>query len=308
MTGAVTSYLTSLYTLLYGLWFWLFLGFFVAAIIREFVPTDRVIKHFGSNTPSSLILASFSGLVLSVCSCGAIPIAATLRQRGASTAASLTFLLATPWAGFVHLFVLSRFVGLSNTLILFTFSMVVAVVSGFIFSFFERNGWIEQPVHSMHVDGEKHNCLECQREEEEKHLKMKTRRRLTHYVPRHMAEISFDIGKYVLVGLLLAAGVATFVDHTIVSQYLGEAGILLAVPLSAVIETCSEGFTILAGQLYIMGASLGVVFTMTMVGVTTDLTELSMLWAKFGRRSTVVYLTVSTVLVVIFAHILNVVV
>jgi uncharacterized membrane protein YraQ (UPF0718 family) len=54
-----------------------------------------------------------------------------------------------------------------------------------------------------------------------------------------------------------------------------------------------------------MGASLGVVFTMTMVGVTTDLTELSMLWAKFGKRSTVVYLVVSTIVVVLFAYGIN---
>jgi uncharacterized membrane protein YraQ (UPF0718 family) len=305
MIEVILAYFGSLYHLLYGLWLWLVLGFFIAALIREFVPTEKIMKYFGDNSPASLVRAAFSGLFLSVCSCGAIPIAATLRERGASTAAALTFLLATPWAGFIHLVVLSNFVGLPNTLLLFVFSMTVAVISGVIFSVFERKGWIEQPIHSKHVKGEKHSCLDCQAEEEKEKGKIETSYRLRNNVPKHFLEISWDIGKYMLIGFLLAAGVATFVDHSVVTQFLGEGGILLAVPLSAVIETCSEGFTILAGQLFTMGASLGVVFTMTMVGVTTDLTELSMLWGKFGRRSTIVYLVVSTVVVVLFAYGIN---
>ncbi len=63
MAGAVISYLTSLYTLLYGLWFWLFFGFFVAALIREFVPTDltelsMLWAKFGRRTTVAYLVVS----------------------------------------------------------------------------------------------------------------------------------------------------------------------------------------------------------------------------------------------------------
>jgi len=77
------------------------------------------------------------------------------------------------------------------------------------------------------------------------------------------------------------------------------------VPVSAVIELCSEGFSVFAGQLYTMGASLGVVFVMLMVGVTTDITEISVVWGKFGRRSAIAYLLVSTTISIGIAYLSN---
>jgi uncharacterized membrane protein YraQ (UPF0718 family) len=115
-----------------------------------------------------------------------------------------------------------------------------------------------------------------------------------------------DLGKYLAIGLVLAAAVAAFVPTTVVQRYLGVSdspwAILLAVPISAIIECCSEGFSVFAGQLYTMGASLGVVFVMLMVGVTTDITEISVVWGKFGRRSAVAYVLVSTTVAVAVAY------
>jgi uncharacterized membrane protein YraQ (UPF0718 family) len=82
---------------------------------------------------------------------------------------------------------------------------MVAVISGTIFSVFERKGWIEQPVHSKHVKGEKHNCLDCLAEEEKSKRKRGNMERLKSNVPRHFFEISWDIGKYMMIGFLLAA-------------------------------------------------------------------------------------------------------
>jgi uncharacterized membrane protein YraQ (UPF0718 family) len=120
-----------------------------------------------------------------------------------------------------------------------------------------------------------------------------------------------DIGKFMVIGLVLSAALSAFVPHDIVGKVLGSGNsslaILLAVPVSAVIELCSEGFSILAGQLYVMGASLGVVFVMIMVGVTTDITEISIVWGKFGKRSAVAYLLCATSVAIVIAYFLNLV-
>jgi len=53
-----------------------------------------------------------------------------------------------------------------------------------------------------------------------------------------------------------------------------------------------------------MGATLSVVFVMTMVGVATDLTEIIVIWKKIGKRATVAYLLVGTMLTLIIAILL----
>lgn len=69
-------------------------------------------------------------------------------------------------------------------------------------------------------------------------------------------------------------------------------------PAAAIIEACSEGFAVIAGQLYEMGASLAVVFVITMVGVATDVTELLVVWKRFGHRTTLLYLGIGTFLTI----------
>ncbi len=77
--------------------------------------------------------------------------------------------------------------------------------------------------------------------------------------------------------------------------------VLTAIPIAAVVELCSEGFSIFAGQLYEMGATLPVVFIVVLVGVTTDFTELSVILGKFGKRCAIAYLITATVFAVVFA-------
>ncbi len=133
-------------------------------------------------------------------------------------------------------------------------------------------------------------------------------KRVFAYVPLHVREIALDIGKYMMVGLFFGAFLKAFIPADTVVGYLGrEKGflaILTALPISVVIEACSEGFAIIAGQLYVMGASLSVVFVMTMVGVTTDLTEMLVVWSRIGKRATVAHVLTGTVLTVLAATIL----
>lgn len=275
------------------------LGFIIAAFVEEFVPTEKMIQYFGDNNLASLGRATLAGLFVSVCSCGAIPLAASLRRKGASTATSLTFLLATPWAGFTHLFIMANFVGVINVLVLFTLSLLVAFGTGLMLARLEE----KQIIDSKLSDTETIEAVLCHAAHESEPLK----HRVTHCVPHRLWDIFRDVGKYLLLGLLIAAFLAAFVPIILVQFLFGASGlagigsVLLAVPIAVLIELCSEGFTILAGQLYVMGASLAVVFTTTLIGVSTDFTELSMIWGKFGKRSALAYVMISTILVLLVA-------
>ena len=137
------QYFGALSGLFSGLWIYFLLGLIISALIQEFITTKNLLKYFGRNDWQSLVRATTAGLLVSVCSCGAIPIAATLREKGASTATALTFLLAAPWGGLLHVLLISKFVGFRNASILVLFSLLCAFIIGLILARLENKNLIE---------------------------------------------------------------------------------------------------------------------------------------------------------------------
>jgi hypothetical protein len=290
----------ALFDLLRDTALWLVIGFLVAGIIQEFIPARILLRYFGKNDWQSLARASLAGLAVSVCSCGAIPLSVTLRQKGASTATALTFLLATPWAGLVQLFILNGFIGPKNTLIFFISAIITAFFSGLGLSYLERKGKIEQKLSEQFIL------------DSEVKLYLEHRQGLVKRLGKSLYyswDAFKEMAKYLGVGFVLAGVVSAFVPVEIITRYLGhQAGfdpILTAIPLAAAVELCSEGFSIFAGQLYHLGATLGVTFIVMMVGVTTDFTELSVIWGKFGKKSALWYLLVASAVSFGMAHLID---
>ena len=289
------------------------LGLAISAFIQEFISTKRLLEYFGGNDWQSLLRATTAGLFVSVCSCGAIPIAAELRKKGASTASALTFLLAAPWGGLVHIILISGFIGIKNALILLAFSLLTSFIVGLILARLENQNIIEQGIPKKHKKSENGLCVECADAEKLRlnHEDEKFTRRLFYCVPKNMLQIFWELGKFIIIGLFIAAALKAFIPFELVSHYLGNGSrflpVLIAVPIGVVLEAASEGLALLAGQLYQLGASLGVVFIITMVGVTTDIAELSMIWGRFGKKSAIAYVITATIIAVLVAFGINLV-
>lgn len=78
---------------------YLLLGYLAAGLLSVFVNPDLVKRHLGGNGFWSILKASVLGVPLPLCSCGVIPVTASLRQQGAGRGASAAFLVATPTIG-----------------------------------------------------------------------------------------------------------------------------------------------------------------------------------------------------------------
>ncbi len=306
MPSILNAYLAALWSLLADLWLFMGIGFLTAGLVQEFVPRRAMLRYLGRNSLATLLRATLAGTVASVCSCGAIPIAVSIRQAGATRAAALTFLLAAPWAGFVQLIIFYRFLGWAGTAVIFAGSLLVAFSSGVVLARLESRGLLEGP--SPDVDAAVGCEDDCSAVPQQANVSRP-------FVSRLSASLSaawqafLELWKFLGIGLLLAATLKAFVPLSWVSSYLGGQGawnpVIVALPVAAAVELCSEGFSIFAGQLHEMGATLAVVFVIVMVGVATDFTELSVIWGKFGKRSMLAYLLVATTLSVIFALLLD---
>lgn len=87
---AVVFYEGSLYILV---------GFVIAGLLAELVPSSLVSRHLGGNDLRSVTMAALFGAPIPLCSCGVLPAAAGLRRQGASKPATMSFLISTPETG-----------------------------------------------------------------------------------------------------------------------------------------------------------------------------------------------------------------
>ncbi len=77
----------------------LLLGFLAAGLISLGLSPAKLRGWFGKEDAKSVTLASIAGAPLPLCSCSVVPVAATLRNAGASRGATSAFLVATPETG-----------------------------------------------------------------------------------------------------------------------------------------------------------------------------------------------------------------
>ena len=78
---------------------YLLFGFLVAGLLSVFVRPALVERHLGARGVLSVLKAAILGVPLPLCSCGVIPVAASLRRHGASRGATASFLISTPQTG-----------------------------------------------------------------------------------------------------------------------------------------------------------------------------------------------------------------
>ena len=78
---------------------YLLLGMLVSGLISIFIDSSFVSRHVGQKNIPSIMKSTLFGIPLPLCSCGVIPVAATLRESGASKGSTVSFLVSTPQTG-----------------------------------------------------------------------------------------------------------------------------------------------------------------------------------------------------------------
>lgn len=88
-------------------------AFFVAGGVGVFVPRSAVVKHLSprARRAEAYTFASFGGALVSVCSCGIIPLFTTVYERGAGLGPAVTILFSGPSINLISLFFIFTLMG-----------------------------------------------------------------------------------------------------------------------------------------------------------------------------------------------------
>ena len=286
-----------------SMWIGLGLGMLFVGLLGR-VPREFVTSLLGKGDSFIGILrATFAGVLLDLCSHGILLVAMLLYQRGASLGQVMAFLIASPWNSLSLTVILIALIGWQLTTLFIAGSMVIGIVSGMVFTVLVKQGKLPENPNTIELN-EFHAWPEAKKQ---------------------LKAASFGLGwwqtmlwegikdsrmivRWLLLGVLLAAAIRTFLPIEAFQTYFGATmiGLGMTILVATVLEICSEGSTPIAADLVTRANAPGNGFAFLMTGVATDYTEIMSLKETTGSWKVALFLPLITVpQVVLFASVMN---
>lgn len=305
----------------------LVLGVVAYAVIEHFVTADRIIRWLPRQKWLAVPLAALLGLVLPVCDCGVVPTARALLRRELGIAPALAFLIGAPVVNPIVLLTTAAGFGFNYTIafarLIFTFAVAVGVASLAVLAFgaLPLDDLVlaklappsDDPAHAdphEHAHAHSHALLKRAPARKRRSHRTRYRRRTTVASPppwlAHATAIAadageqlLDLGRFLVIGALIAAAVQTFVPQAPLLS-LGH-GILTStlalMLLASILSLCSISDAPVAYS-FLGTFAPGAVFAFMIFGQIVDIKNAAMLLATF-RRSVVFFFIISSALLVL---------
>jgi uncharacterized protein len=287
-------------------WWAILLGLFIGGAIDYFVPKVYIESLLAQKKKRTIINAVLIGTLLSTCSHGVLAISIQLYKKGASIASIITLLLAAPWANFPITLLLVRFFGIKGFLIIFS-AIVIAIITGFIFQYFEKNGIIETSPHQSKVIQDIDIRADMKKKWAARQFSYDQLKKDIKGTIKGMWTLSQMVLWWFGIAMAMATFISALVPHHFFIQYLNASpmGLFLTLCFATVLEVCSEGTSIIAFELYRNTNAIGNVFVFLMAGVATDYTEIGLLWSTVGRRTALLLPAVTLPQIILFGVVFN---
>ncbi|MFI3267635.1 MAG: SO_0444 family Cu/Zn efflux transporter [Rikenellaceae bacterium] len=270
---------------------YLLLGFLVAGLLHVYVPKSTFSKYLSKRGFKSVFLSALFGVPLPLCSCGVIPTAMSLKKEGASDGATVSFLIATPQTGIDSILATYGVLGLPFAIIRPIVAFIVAIFGGAL---------VDKFTISRVKDSEHDKSSRC-------YISKPKKLNVIDALRYGFVEMLQDLGKWLTIGLLIAATITVFVPSSIFEvmhdYYL--LNILIVLLFSIPMYICSTGSIPIAVSLLMMGISPGAALVFLMAGPATNVATLAVLRNVLGIRTTILYLLSITLGAIGFAVLID---
>ncbi len=283
----------TVFELMNVMWWSLVLAFFFVGILHK-IPREFINSVLGNGESFKGVLrATLAGLLLDLCNHGILLIGMKLYERGASLAQVVAFLVSSPWNSFSLTLILFALIGIEWTVGFIVLSMVIALLSGFIFQILVRRGALIKNPHQTDLPKE----FRFWQETRGGISSTKFNGKWFREVLKEGVVGSKMVLRWILFGVLLAGAVRAFVSLEDFQTYFGAsiAGLGLTVVFATILEICSEGSTPIAADLVNRAGAPGNGFAFLMTGASTDYTEIMALKETTGSWKISLFLPLVTV-------------
>ena len=251
----------------------LMLGFLISGLLYIIISKETITNNLGQPGALSVIKAAIFGVPMPLCSCGVIPVAASLYKRGASKGATLSFLISTPQTGVDSILITYGMLGP-------VFAMtrpVIALITGVIGGLFTEQINSEDYTTSIKTN--------------HKHPK-KTLKDAIKYA---FISLPQDIAGPLIKGILMAGLITLLIPDNFFQDYgiTGWSAMILMAVLSIPMYICATASVPIAAGLISSGIEPGAAFVFLMAGPATNIATISVIINTLGKK--IVYIYLSTI-------------
>lgn len=256
---------------------YLLLGIAVAGALHVILPAGTVARLLGRPGLGSVVRAAAVGVPLPLCSCGVVPVAASLKKGGASGGSVVSFLVSTPTSGVDSILATYSLLGLPIAVIRILASFAIGILAGGLTALGLRSG------------GDRSGPAQAGASTDEP---VAGGNRIVRALRYGFDELLGGIARPLLVGALLGGAVAHFVPAGVLEEYVGQGFVsyLVMMAVGIPLYVCASGSIPLAAALMAKGISPGAALVFLIAGPATNAATVSVVSKMVGGRALVIYL------------------
>jgi len=277
MTGFAKSIAIDFWVTVVEMSPYLLFGFLAAGILSVLVSQRVVERHLGGKGIWPLVKASLFGVPLPLCSCGVIPVSMSLHKHGASKASAISFLLSTPQTGADSILVTLSLLGPLFAI----FRPLAAFVTGII-------GGVLVNVFGKEQDDKEQKSQECT----EQCCCGNQNNKIVRGLKYGFVTLPRDIGRAMLVGLIIAAAISALIPDSYFAEKLGTGIFAMVVMmfLGIPVYVCATASVPVAAALILKGLTPGAAIVFLMTGPATNAASFVTIWKTLGSKTAITYL------------------
>lgn len=273
---------------------YLLLGFLLAGLMHAFIPGQIYSRYLSKNSFSSVVYAALFGIPLPLCSCGVIPTAMSLRREGASKGAAVSFLIATPQTGVDSIIATFSLMGLPFAIIRPIAALVTALFGGQMANVFDKT-----PIPEKGTVAQEHCCCDddddcdcdcgCGHNDHEHQSFFGKLKEALEYA---FVDMMADIGKWLLIGLIVAGLITVFVPASFFEIFADNSllSMLLVLCLAVPMYLCATGSIPIAVALMLKGLTPGAGLVLLMAGPASNVASILVIRKVLGKKTQIIYL------------------
>ena len=268
---------------------------FTVSYIQSFFPPERTRRILGRfNGISANILGALLGTITPFCSCSSIPLFIGFTNAGLPIGVTFSFLISSPLVDLASVLLLASIFNWRIALAYVAVGLILAVVGGSLISRLKMEKYVEPFVFGNRMV-----------QAEESALTFKERVRFGR---EQVAEIVRKVWLYVLIGVLIGAGIHNYIPADIITAVLGQQNIfsvLIATVVGIPMYADIFGTLPIAEALVGKGVGLGTVLSFMMAVTALSLPSLILLKKVVKTRLLVIFISIIAVGILVIGYLFN---
>lgn len=263
------------------------LGTILSGIIEVFITPDIVNKFLPKNKFLRVLFGTFVGFVFPSCECGIIPIINRFLEKKVPSYTAVPFLATAPIINPIVLFATYSAFGNSIRFLILRFvgASIVAIALGVMLAFLVDDNILKEDAKPTHFH-----------DYSDKKWYQKIFLALAHAIDEF-----FDIGRYLVFGTLIASAMQIYLPTRVLTT-IGHSpitAILVMMLLAFILSLCSEADAFIGASL-LSTFGIAPVMAFLLIGPMIDIKNLMMMVNSFKTRFIVQFISVSSLIIIIY--------